>query len=188
MTIPLTRKGVPIPAALDEALIRRVVFGFYAKVRVDDVLGPIFAARIADDAWPVHLRRMCDFWSSILLRTDRYAGRPLLPHLAINEIEDGTFDRWLSLFGRTVEEECDPDSGEPFLELADRIARSFRMAIAFHRGESILPAAPAGPVPAREGAGTPVRNGNPGRAPNRSGAGARPGAAGDVATSGDDGW
>jgi hemoglobin len=127
-----------VPASLDEALIRRVVFGFYDKVRADDVLGPIFDARIAADAWPAHLERMCDFWSSVLLRTERYAGRPLLPHLKIDEIADATFERWLGLFGQTLEEQCDPASAELFANYAHRIARSFSMALSFHRRESAL--------------------------------------------------
>jgi hemoglobin len=134
--VPLSLRGNPIPAGLDEALIRRVVFGFYDRVRRDDVLGPIFNTRIAAGAWPSHLEKMCDFWSSVLLKTDRYAGRPLLPHLAMDEIAEDTFDRWLSLFDQTVETECDRASAALFSNFALRISRSFRMALAFHRGQS----------------------------------------------------
>jgi hemoglobin len=136
MNAPLTLRGTPVPQALDEALIRIVVLDFYGKVRADDILGPIFDTRIAPDAWPPHLQRMCDFWSSVLLRTGRYSGQPLLPHLEIDEIVDETFERWLTLFRQSVETACDPDSAGLFMEMAQRIARSFRMALAAHRGES----------------------------------------------------
>jgi hemoglobin len=136
MTVSSSLLLPPSSANIDEALIREVVFGFYGRVREDDVLGPIFSARIAEDAWPAHLERMCDFWSSVLLRTARYGGQPLRPHLGIDEISDSTFERWLGLFGQTVEAVCDPVSAEAFLQMAERIARSFRMAIAFHRGET----------------------------------------------------
>ena len=44
---------------IDEAMIERLVRGFYAKVRADAVLGPIFEARIRD--WEPHLSQMCAF-------------------------------------------------------------------------------------------------------------------------------
>jgi len=135
---PLTLRGNRIPPSLDETMIHGVVHGFYRRVRADADLGPVFEARIADDAWPHHLARMCDFWSSILLRTERYEGRPLPAHLRIPELSDLHFDRWLTLFRTTVLEECDDESAELFLSFAYRIARSFRMAVAFHRGEDTL--------------------------------------------------
>jgi hemoglobin len=46
---------------IDDAMISRLVRGFYARVRTDELLGPVFAARIAN--WEPHLQRMCDFWS-----------------------------------------------------------------------------------------------------------------------------
>ena len=42
-------------------MIERLVRGFYAKVRTDAVLGPIFEARIRD--WEPHLEQMFAFWS-----------------------------------------------------------------------------------------------------------------------------
>lgn len=74
--------GVPLPDMLDEDMVRSVVHGFYDAIRNDDLLGPVFANQIADDAWPLHLAKMCDFWSATLLRTDRYEGalcRRILP-------------------------------------------------------------------------------------------------------------
>jgi hypothetical protein len=60
---------------IDEAMIERLVRGFYAKVRADAVLGPIFEARIRD--WEPHLSQMCAFWSSVALMTGRYHGTPM---------------------------------------------------------------------------------------------------------------
>ena len=72
--------GKPLPAVLDEAMIRDVVHGFYDAIRKDDLLGPIFNAVIPSEGWGHHLEKMCDFWSSTLLRTGRYHGRPLPSH------------------------------------------------------------------------------------------------------------
>lgn len=68
---------------LDEALVARVVDAFYDRARTDDVVGPIFNAHIAMPAWPEHLANIRDFWSSMLLGSGRYEGRPMPKHVAM---------------------------------------------------------------------------------------------------------
>ena len=46
---------------INDATIRMLVDGFYARVRQDPVLAPVFAAAIAESAWPEHLRKMYAF-------------------------------------------------------------------------------------------------------------------------------
>jgi hemoglobin len=130
--------GKPLPDLLDEAMIHAVVHGFYDRIRADDLLGPIFNGVIAPQDWPVHLEKMCDFWSSTLLRTGRYQGRPLQPHLAIPGLGEAHFRRWLTLFRATVRSLCPPEVASLFMDRAMRIAHSFRLAIAFHQGDNSL--------------------------------------------------
>jgi len=130
--------GRPLPELLDEGMIRDVVHGFYGEIRKDDLLGPIFGRAIAPDDWPRHLAKMCDFWSSTLLRTGRYEGRPLPPHLAIPGLGEEHFRRWLSLFSATVLRLCPPEVARLFMDRALRIAHSFRLAVAFSRGEDTM--------------------------------------------------
>lgn len=130
--------GRPLPELLDEDMIRNVVHGFYDKIRNDDLLGPIFERAIVPEAWPRHLAKMCDFWSATLLRSGRYDGRPLPPHLAIPELREEHFRRWLTLFHATVRRHCPPEVGRLFIDRALRIAHSFRLAVAFSRGEDTL--------------------------------------------------
>ena len=127
--------GKPLPELLDEAMIRAVVHGFYADVRRDPLIGPIFNAALAPDEWPAHLDKLCDFWSAMLLRTDRYGGRPLPPHLRIPGLGEDHFRRWLSLFRDTVQRLCPEDVAVLFMDRALRIAHSFRLAVAFSKGE-----------------------------------------------------
>ncbi|MBP1872298.1 Group 3 truncated hemoglobin ctb [Ensifer adhaerens] len=134
--------GKPLPEVLDEAMVHAVVHGFYGEVRKDDLLGPIFNGHIAPKDWPAHLATMCDFWSATLLRTDRYAGRPLPPHLAIPGLQEQHFRRWLTHFRTAVERTCPADVSELFLDRALRIAHSFRLAIAFNRGEDSMAVTP----------------------------------------------
>ncbi len=134
--------GKPLPDVLDDAMIHAVVHGFYDEIRADDLLGPIFSSIIKPEAWPVHLAKMCDFWSATLLRTERYHGRPLPPHLAIPELDEAHFRRWLTLFKMTVERLCPEQVAELFLDRAVRISHSFRLAIAFQNGQDTTLIAP----------------------------------------------
>lgn len=116
---------------IDEALIAQVVHGFYAKVRADAELGPVFAARITD--WEPHLATMCRFWSSVTLKTAIYSGSPMQRHAPL-AVSGAHFDRWMALFTQTVVEVCPPAAAAVFLEAAGRIAQSLEFGIAAHRG------------------------------------------------------
>jgi hemoglobin len=140
----LTRTGWDTPEALTETMVRAVVDAFYDKARRDDVIGPVFNRVIAPEQWPHHLDTITDFWSSMLLGTGRYGGRPMPKHLAIPELSDAHFLRWLSLFRRTAEELCPPDIAAIFIERSERIGNSFRMNIAMRRGEDITRMGPLG--------------------------------------------
>jgi hemoglobin len=122
-------------SSVNEESIRRLVHGFYDAVRRDDVIGPIFLRQIAPERWPHHLDKMCAFWSSVLLRTHRYDGRPLPPHLRLPDLSDAHFARWLGLFRVTAREVFNGEDAARIIALAERIAHSFRLAVAFHRGE-----------------------------------------------------
>ena len=136
--------SIPRPG-IDEERIHALVHGFYGAVRADDLIGPVFLGRIQPERWPVHLDKMCAFWSSVLLRTSRYDGRPLRPHLLMPELSDAHFQRWLALFRATARQVFEPDTAPVVIGFAERIAQSFRMSIAFHRGED---AAGLKPLPA----------------------------------------
>jgi len=127
--------GRLIPAELDEAMVRAVVDSFYAQARRDPVIGPVFNRVIAEPEWPRHLATITDFWSSMLLGTGRYFGRPMPKHIAIPELSDAHFARWLALFRETVEEICPPHVAALFVDRAERIGYNFRLRIAQFRGE-----------------------------------------------------
>jgi len=70
---------------------------FYARIRADEVLGPIFERTIGAD-WEPHLHKMFDFWSSVMLTSGRYKGQPMLAHMRLKTVRPEHFDRWLTLF------------------------------------------------------------------------------------------
>ena len=110
---------------LSESVLTDLVHGFYGKVRVDPVLGPIFAARITD--WEPHLEKMVDFWSSVALMTGRYHGAPVPKHAGL-PVTWGHFERWLDLFRETANEICTAEGATHVIERSERIARSLHMA------------------------------------------------------------
>lgn len=111
---------------LDEEILHDLVHRFYAKIRRDAILGPIFAARIEN--WGPHLERMVTFWSSVALMTGRYHGRPVPAHTPL-PIRGGHFERWLGLFRETAREVCSPAGVAHVIARAERIARSLHIAV-----------------------------------------------------------
>ena len=126
-----------LEAGVTEPMIRTLVETFYARIRRDPVLGPIFEGAVDD--WPAHLDKLCAFWSSVMLMTGQYKGKPIPVHAALPAIGAGHFARWLALFRTTAEEACPPAAAALFLERADRIAESLQLGLAIHRGESVVP-------------------------------------------------
>jgi hemoglobin len=132
----LRRQGVVAEivqrTGIDEAMIRRLVHAFYARVRVDPLIGPVFVSRVQH--WDAHLARMCAFWSSVALMSGGYHGQPMVAHLPL-PIDTVHFNRWLELFAATAHEVCPPAAAAHFLERAHRIADSLEMGIAARKGE-----------------------------------------------------
>lgn len=128
---PVVTADLTARTGLDDAMLARLVYGFYDRVRVDPMLGPVFAERIAD--WGPHLAKMVDFWSSVALMTGRYHGAPMPKHLSL-PVEGAHFDRWLDLFRATAAEVCPPAGAAWVIERAERIATSIHMNILDARG------------------------------------------------------
>jgi hemoglobin len=126
-----------IVARLSEDDIRRLVDDFYAKVRADPALGPVFARAIPGD-WGPHLATMRNFWSSVMLTSGRYKGNPVAVHHRVEGIELDLFDRWLTLFDETCRELFDDDLAEAFRGKAMRIAESLKLAL-FYRPDRPWP-------------------------------------------------
>ena len=126
---PLAEQPLERPD-VDRAFIGRLVRSFYARVRRDERLGPIFARHIAGD-WEPHLKKMTDFWCSVVLKTGSYDGRPVPAHLKLKEVVESDFDIWLGLFRETARELCAPDVAAVFIDRAERIARSLGLAMFF---------------------------------------------------------
>lgn len=128
--------GIRAETGIDEAMIDALVEGFYAKVRDDALIGPVFNERISD--WGPHLHQMKLFWSSVALMSGVYHGRPMPKHLPL-PVDGRHFDRWLELFRQTARELCPPVAANHFIERAERIAQSLELGIASANGVILGP-------------------------------------------------
>lgn len=116
---------------LNDASISTLVDTFYARVRADDVIGPVFNRVVAD--WPEHLAKLKDFWSSVVLSAGRYKGNPMMAHMPIPEMDPEHLDRWLSLWEKTLNELYDPEVVEIFLGKAAMVGERFITVAAYMR-------------------------------------------------------
>lgn len=115
---------------IDEERLEKLVDRFYARVRVDQELGPIFNDAIAD--WPEHLEKLTAFWSSIMLTSGRYKGQPVPAHRKhLPRITPELFDRWLGLWKSTTDEMMEPEAAAALQAKAARIAESLQLALFF---------------------------------------------------------
>lgn len=113
---------MPSPELCTEEEVTRLVHGFYARVRQDEVLGPVFAQHVRD--WDRHLPTMVDFWSSALRGTARFRGAPMPKHAALPGLTVALFQRWLALFRQTTATLGNAPMAERANDLAERIAES----------------------------------------------------------------
>jgi hemoglobin len=110
------------PELCREDEIAAMVHRFYASVRGDPLIGPVFDAHVTD--WDRHLARMCDFWSSVLLGTTRYRGTPMPTHTKLPALSPAFFRRWLELFHATTLTLGNRGLQQKADALAERIAQS----------------------------------------------------------------
>ena len=107
--------------------VKLLVNTFYGKVREDELLAPIFNARI-EDRWPHHLEKMYSFWQTTLLEEHTYSGRPFPPHATLS-VEHQHFERWVALFTQTIDELFTGDKADEAKWRAAKIAQMFEIKV-----------------------------------------------------------
>ncbi len=117
---------------ITEAEIANLVDTFYARVRKDNEIGPIFNSAVHN--WDAHLSLLKDFWSTVMLGSGRYKGNPMLAHFQL-PIEEKHFVRWLSLFDRTAAEVLPPSHAALITSKAQQIGANMRRVLAYKSEE-----------------------------------------------------
>jgi hemoglobin len=125
---------------ITEAEIATLVDRFYAKVREDPEIGPLFNDTVQH--WDAHLALLKDFWSTVLLTTGRYKGNPLVAHFRL-PIEHGHFALWLTLFAETANEVMTAPHAALVVRNANLISVNMRRIIASGSGEPATSLEPA---------------------------------------------
>jgi hemoglobin len=118
---------------VDEQGLARLVARFYATVRADALIGPVFNDAVDD--WPEHLEKLTAFWSSLMLTSGRYKGAPMAAHLKHRaRITPEMFERWLVLWREATDAEMPPSAAELMQVKAERIAQNFKYALGLEPG------------------------------------------------------
>ena len=116
--------------------IAAVVADFYAQVRKNPSLGPVFAAHVTD--WPAHEAKISGFWRNAILFDRSYDGNPMAVHRAAANVLPPMFGDWLGLFDASLAR-CLPDaSAAAWSALAHRIGRGLRMGLDARAGPPIF--------------------------------------------------
>ncbi len=121
-----------------EEEVSQLVHAFYAKVRQDEVLGPIFNAQVHD--WDHHLVTLVNFWSSILRGSGSYTGTPMQKHAAMPHLDEALFKHWLALFDETTKQQANEAMGRRATTSAQRIAQSLWYSYQMARNPNGIPA------------------------------------------------
>jgi hemoglobin len=109
-----------------EPQIAELVRRFYELALADAELRPIFEAAIDD--WEEHHRIVADFWSRLLLDTDRYRGG-VYPRHARLPIRPEHFDRWLDYFRPAAQETLPSWAAARVIARAEHMTESFKMGM-----------------------------------------------------------
>ena len=104
--------------------IKIFVDAFYNEVRIDQLIGPVFAAVIPDGNWTPHLERMYSFWNTVLFGAREYQGNPFSKHSSL-PIEKIHFDRWLELLNTTLDKHFSGEKTEEVKERAEKMGLLF---------------------------------------------------------------
>ncbi|MDF1808308.1 MAG: group III truncated hemoglobin [Phycisphaerales bacterium] len=106
--------------------IREMVELFYTRTQQDDLLGPIFTEIVED--WDAHYEKMTRFWSSAVLKSGTYSGRPIEAH-KFGGLTQAHFLRWIELFTKTVQDVFTQSEAAIFVDLGRKMASSIAMRI-----------------------------------------------------------
>ena len=117
------------PITVDK--IEKVVSTFYARVRADKTLSPIFFKSIPNDPdlWVAHEAKIARFWRNAILFERSYDGNPQQAHARNRGIEPEHFAIWLGIFDKVLLDVLSADQAAAWSELAHRIGAALRMGV-----------------------------------------------------------
>jgi hemoglobin len=103
--------------------ITRLVHAFYADVRQDPLLGPVFEKALHGQ-WDAHLARLVDFWCTVMLGTRGFRGNVFGKHMALDGVTPAHFAAWVGLWQQHTSRLFAPEVALEFQQAAHGIARN----------------------------------------------------------------
>jgi hemoglobin len=123
--------------------IKDLVFHFYKKVQKDTMLAPIFN-EVAKVDWNHHIPLICQFWNSIMLKTNEYHSNAYRKHLMLGEktkLTEAHFIRWLTLFREEAYKHLPPEAALSIINKAEMIGESLKIGAIFKPEKLEIPIA-----------------------------------------------
>ena len=106
--------------------ISKLLRHFYADVRQDPLIGPIFNAQIKD--WKNHSEIIGKFWETSISGPRTYARQMPMKHLPLRLAEEH-FERWLFLWQANCRAQLPSDVAIEMIDLAHHIADKLRLIL-----------------------------------------------------------
>lgn len=111
----MSRPTLPPRFPATPAQINAQVGAFYARVRTDALLGPVFANHV--DNWPAHEAKIAAFWRNAILYERSYDGNPQRVHIERPDVRPELFAHWLDLFEEVATQTLPPETATPWVAL-----------------------------------------------------------------------
>lgn len=129
--------------------LARLLRHFYADVRQDPLIGPVFNARIQD--WGEHLAIIANFWQTVLGAMRTYSGPMPALHAPLG-LGPEHFERWLFLWRANCRAHLPAEAAEEMIDLARHLGQKLQV---------ILGVSPPGGASVPLGGNLPPRPGPP---------------------------
>ncbi len=119
-----------------------LVTTFYAAIRKDELLGPIFNSHISEKQWPMHLEKLTDFWMTALFGIAGFKGNPGQAHRDVDKnlnynVDQIHFGTWLQLWFNTIDELYEGPIAQRAKDAARKMATSQYLTIWKHRPSNL---------------------------------------------------
>ena len=119
--------------------VNELVNTFYATIRKDEMLGPIFNKMLpTDEIWVEHLEKLTDFWETNLFAVIKFKGNPMAAHQKVDKtfdykITQDHFYQWLKLWNKTVDSLFVGERAEMAKERARRMSTHLHVNMWKHK-------------------------------------------------------
>ena len=123
MTLTATQSSPTERGPLSRERLSTLVHSFYADVRADPLLGPVFEDALFD-RWEPHLARMVEFWSTVALGSRSFTGNVFGKHMALTGVTPAHFTHWVALWKENTDRLFEPDVAHDLQVTAHGIARN----------------------------------------------------------------